>query len=57
MGYFTLIIIVLVICGSCLLAQYMYLCSVNEVRMFEDPRYYERISALEKRVDALEARE
>lgn len=46
----TIILIVLIICASVLLGIYMYLCAENEIKMFADPKYEERISNLEKLV-------
>lgn len=47
---------VLIICLTVLLAMYMYFCSENEVKMFADPRYDERIKELEKRMKELEGK-
>ena len=44
----TIILVVLIICVSILVAVYMYYCGENGIKMFEDPRYEERISRLEK---------
>lgn len=49
----TLVLIILIICVSILFGFYMYLCSENEVKMFSDPRYEERIKELEKSVKEL----
>lgn len=44
----TIVLIVLIVCGSVLFGIYMYLCSENEFGMFERPKYEERIKRLEK---------
>lgn len=44
----TIILVVLIICVSILAGVYMYYCGENGIKMFEDPRYEERISRLEK---------
>lgn len=49
----TFVLIVLIICVSTLIGVYMFLCSENEVKMFVDPRYEERIRALEKEIKTL----
>lgn len=50
----TIIAVVLIICVSVLVGVYMYYCGENEINMFADPRYEERIKNLEKRVKELE---
>lgn len=50
----TIIAIILIICVSVLFGLYMCLCAENEVKMFADPRYDERIKELEKRIAELE---
>ena len=47
------VLIVLILCSTTLLGIYMSLCSVNEVRMFADPQYDERIKKLEKQMEEL----
>lgn len=49
----TFVLIILIICGSVLFGVYMYLCSENEVGMFSDHRYEERIRKLEKQMEEL----
>ena len=49
----TLVLLVFIICASVLFGIYMYLCSENEIKMFADPRYEERIRKLEKVVEEL----
>ena len=49
----TFIIFTLIICGSVLFGIYMYLCSENEVKMFSDPEYENRIRKLEKEIKEL----
>lgn len=49
----TFVLIVLIICVSTLIGVYMFLCSENEVKMFVNPRYEERIRALEKEIKTL----
>lgn len=49
----TIILIVLIVCISVLFGIYMYLCSENEVKMFADPKYEERIGKLEKQMEEL----
>lgn len=49
----TIILWTLVICLSVLFGIYMYLCSENEVKMFSNPRYDERIRELEKQIEEL----
>ena len=46
-------LIVAVICATILSGMYIYYCAENEVRMFENPRYRERIEKLEKQVKEL----
>lgn len=50
---FTIILLTLIICISVLFGIYMYLCSENEVKIFSNPRYVERIRELEKQVKEL----
>lgn len=50
---FAFILWTLVVCISVLFGIYMYLCSENEVKMFSNPRYEERIRELEKQVKEL----
>lgn len=49
----TFVLIVLIICVSILIGVYMFLCAESEVKMFADPRYEERIRALEKEIKIL----
>lgn len=49
----TFVLIVLIICVSILIGVYMFLCAENEVKMFADPRYEERIRVLEKEIKEL----
>ena len=49
----TLVLLFLIVCVSVLFGIYMYLCSENEIRMFADPRYEERMRKLEKLVEEL----
>lgn len=60
MGIFMLglfsILIVLIICGAILFSKYMELCSDNRTKMFENPRYDERIRELEKFIISLDKR-
>lgn len=44
----TIIFVALIICVTTLVGTYMYYCGENEIRMFADPRYEERIRRLEK---------
>lgn len=50
---FTIIMIILIICITILIWAYMYFCSENEVKMFANPRYEERIKKLEKLTEEL----
>ncbi len=43
-----IILITLIICASILFGKYMDYCDSNNVGMFENPRYEERIRNLEK---------
>ena len=46
-GIFT-VLIILIICTTILFGIHMYFCSENEIGMYADPRYEERIRKLEK---------
>ena len=50
----TFILTVLIICGSILFGIYMVFCADAGIKMFEDPRYEERIKNLEKRLKEME---
>lgn len=52
-----LIALTLIICATVLLGIYIYQCAENDVKMFADPRYDERINELEKRIKDLEGKE
>ena len=43
-----IVLIFLIICGSILFGIHMYFCSENEIGMYADPKYEERIRKLEK---------
>ena len=43
-----IVLIVLIICVSILIGLHMVLCAENEIGTYADPKYEERISALEK---------
>lgn len=47
------VLIILIICVSVLFGYHMYLCNENGIKMYANPRYEERISKLEKKVDEL----
>ena len=53
MGWIAIIVIVLIICSSILFSEYMDHCSKNQIGVFKDPRYDERIRNLEKILDKL----
>lgn len=53
----TVVLVVAIACFSILFGMYMHYCSENGVKMFEYPRYEERISKLEKAVKKLEGKE
>lgn len=48
------VLVVLIICVSILFGYYMELCSDNEVKMFANPKYEQRIRELEQKVRELE---
>lgn len=50
----TIIFVTLIICVTILVGVYMYYCGENEIKMFADPRYEERISRLEKLLETEE---
>lgn len=50
----TIVLIVLAICATILLAMYIYYCGENEVKMFADKSYDERIRKLEIQIKGLE---
>lgn len=50
-------LVVLIICVTALCAMYMYYCAENNVKMFETPKYEERIKALEKAVLKLQSKQ
>lgn len=47
----------IIILASTLFAYYMHLCSENEVKMFADPEYEQRIRELEQKVKELEEKD
>ncbi|MCM1219005.1 MAG: hypothetical protein NC548_31370 [Lachnospiraceae bacterium] len=49
-----LISIVLIICSTILINNYLYYCSKLGVKMFKNPKYEERIIELEEKVKKLE---
>ena len=56
MGWFCLMMCVLIICATILFGIYIYCCSQNEVGMFQNmSSYYEKkLSNLEERIKKLE---
>lgn len=50
---FTVIVVFLLICATVLGVVYMYYCNENEIGMFADPRYIEKIKELERQVKEL----
>ena len=54
MGYLFLLLLVLIICVTILFAMYMYYCSENNMNMFSDSKYNERLCSLEKTVSELQ---
>lgn len=57
MGWLFLLLLVLIICVTILFAMYMYYCSENNMNMFSDPKYNERIWSLEKAVSELQEKQ
>lgn len=49
----TFVLIVLIICLCVIACVYMCYCSENEVKMFQNPKYDERIRKLEKQMEEL----
>lgn len=47
------VLIILIICVSVLYGYHMYLCDENGIKMYANPKYEERISELEKKVEEL----
>lgn len=42
------VLIILIICVSVLFGYHMYLCNENDIKMYADPKYEERIAKLEE---------
>ena len=49
----TIVLITVVICVSILFGMYMVLCFENEIAIFKNPRYRQRISDLEDQIQIL----
>lgn len=50
---FAIVMVFLIICATILMERYMYYCSENGVKMFQNPRYDDRIRELEKQMKEL----
>lgn len=53
MAGFVIIFITLIICITVIAGIYIYYCSENEIGMFQNPNYENRIKELEKKMEEL----
>lgn len=49
----TIILIVLIVCAFVTFWMYMEYCDTNKIKMFQNPKYDERIKKLEKQMKEL----